>query len=108
MIRPNKSSHRGVYRESKKPTKRQQQNDGEAAGHERQACLLRGIPEQRLREERDQQSAAKQGKSQHEHQQVRDAKGAVAEEVEIDDGIFVSPLPDDYEDQGGRADDAKA
>src|SRR4029077_12548578 len=30
------------------------------------------------------------------------------EEVEIDDGIFVSPLPDHYEDQGGCANDGKS
>ncbi len=39
---------RAVAREQKSH-QRQQQHDGEAAGHERQASLLRGVAEQRLR-----------------------------------------------------------
>ena len=48
------------------------------------------------------QGAAQQGESQHEHQQVRNAEGTVAEQVQIDDGILVPPFPDDDEDQRGH------
>ena len=70
-------------------------------------ALLRRIAEQRLREQRQQQGAAEQGKAQHEHQQIRDAKGSVAKQMQIDDGIFVPPLPDNHEDQGSGANQRK-
>src|SRR5262249_13956339 len=74
-------------------------NDRESARHQRKPSLLRRITEQRLRKERQQQRAAEQSKAQHEHKHVRDAEGAIAEEMQVDDRIFMSPFPDDHKDQ---------
>src|SRR5258708_2798634 len=75
----------------------QQKNDGETTRHKNQASLLRRIAKQSLREQRQQQSAAQQSKAQHKHQQIRHAEGSIAEEMQIDDGIFVPPLPNNHE-----------
>src|SRR5208282_1412127 len=45
--------------------------------------------------------------TQHEHQEVGDAEGTIAKQMQIDDGIFVGPLPEDHEDQGDGSDGGK-
>ncbi len=66
--------------------------------------LLGGVAEQGLHEQRQQQRAAQQREAQHEHQEIGDGEGAIAEKMQIDDGILVPPLPDDDEDQRGCGD----
>ena len=60
------------------------------------------VSHQCLQEQRQQQCAPEQREAQHEHQQVRDGEGAIAEQMEIDDRILVPPLPPDHEQQRRR------
>ena len=61
--------------------------------------LLRRIAQQRLHEEREQDCAAEQRKSQHEHQKVGRRKRALSIQVQIDNRIPLPPLPKNHENE---------
>jgi hypothetical protein len=81
-------------------------HDRETARHQRQPGPLGSVTQHRLHEKRQQQRAAEQRKSQHEHQEVGGGEG-VAKQMQVDDGILVPPLPEDHEDQRHHRDGAQ-
>ena len=63
-----------------------------------------GIAQHGLHEERKQHGAAEQRKSQHEHQEIGGSECPVGEKVQVDDRIFLPPLPVDQKQQRAGCD----
>ena len=77
----------------------------EAAGGEHHAGALCGVAEEDLEVLRDEDGRAEEYHAENELEEDGGAEVAVFEELEIDDGVGVVPLPEDEDDEQGTGDE---